>query len=202
MPCVVAKIYPNKFMLWCQDGDFLAIVCVLYFQRAACSTFSDMHIGHQRRNRTSHSCTKLLSVKLASECEICHGNDEFQSCLWPLSWCNSWSSHQDSEEWVPASSDEDLVMRWNIKIRYKCLVVIYELLVVSIYQPNEIICWEVMTTLFCVIGLLCLSWESVNCSPCSLWLWCQSPRSMRTRVTYVHNTTYGFVFYCAGSGCE
>ena len=27
------------------------------------------------------------------------------------SWCNNWSSHQDTKNWVPASSDEDLVMR-------------------------------------------------------------------------------------------
>ena len=30
-----AKIQPDKFVRWCQNGDF----CVLYFQRAACSTF-------------------------------------------------------------------------------------------------------------------------------------------------------------------
>ena len=31
--------YPDKFVHWCADGDFLHHFCVLYFQRAACSTF-------------------------------------------------------------------------------------------------------------------------------------------------------------------
>ena len=34
-----AKIQPNKVVRWCPDGDFLRRFCVLYFQRAACSTF-------------------------------------------------------------------------------------------------------------------------------------------------------------------
>jgi len=28
---------------WCRDGEFLAIFCVLNFQRAACSTLQDLH---------------------------------------------------------------------------------------------------------------------------------------------------------------
>ena len=36
---LVAKILPDKVVGWCPDGDFLAIFCVLYFQRAARSTF-------------------------------------------------------------------------------------------------------------------------------------------------------------------
>jgi len=36
---LVAKIQPDKVVRWCPDGDFLATFCVLYFQRAACSTF-------------------------------------------------------------------------------------------------------------------------------------------------------------------
>jgi len=36
---LVAKIQPNKVVRWCRDGDFLRDFCVLYFQRAACSTF-------------------------------------------------------------------------------------------------------------------------------------------------------------------
>jgi len=35
----VAKIYPDKVVRWCPDGELLAIFCVLYFQRAVCSTF-------------------------------------------------------------------------------------------------------------------------------------------------------------------
>jgi len=36
---LVAKIYPDKVVGWCPYGDFLAIFCMLYFQRAACNTF-------------------------------------------------------------------------------------------------------------------------------------------------------------------
>ena len=35
----VAKIQPDKVVRWCPDGDFLHHFCVLYFQRAAYSTF-------------------------------------------------------------------------------------------------------------------------------------------------------------------
>jgi len=33
------QMQPDKFVRWCPDGEFLAIFCVLYFQRSACSTF-------------------------------------------------------------------------------------------------------------------------------------------------------------------
>jgi len=36
---LVAKIWPHKVVQWCQDGDFLAIFCVLHFQRSTCSMF-------------------------------------------------------------------------------------------------------------------------------------------------------------------
>jgi len=40
----------DKVVRWCSDGDFLAIFCVLYFQRAACGTFQtcilNSHYGH------------------------------------------------------------------------------------------------------------------------------------------------------------
>jgi len=40
----------DKVVRWCQDGEFLAIFCVLYFQRAASSTFQtcilNSHYGH------------------------------------------------------------------------------------------------------------------------------------------------------------
>jgi len=39
MHALFAKIQPEKLVGWCPDGDFLAIFCVLYFQRAARSTF-------------------------------------------------------------------------------------------------------------------------------------------------------------------
>jgi len=36
---LVAKIQPDKGVRWCRDGDFWRHFCILYFQRAACSTF-------------------------------------------------------------------------------------------------------------------------------------------------------------------
>ena len=36
---LVVKIWPNKDVRWCPDGEFLAIFWVLHFQRATCSTF-------------------------------------------------------------------------------------------------------------------------------------------------------------------
>jgi len=36
---LVAKTYPDEVVGWCPDGDFLRHFCVLYFQRATCSTF-------------------------------------------------------------------------------------------------------------------------------------------------------------------
>ena len=35
----VAKTQPNKVVRWCADGELLATFCVLYLQRAACSTY-------------------------------------------------------------------------------------------------------------------------------------------------------------------
>jgi len=41
---------PDKVVQWCPDGEFLAIFCILHFQRAACSTFQtcilNSHYGH------------------------------------------------------------------------------------------------------------------------------------------------------------
>jgi len=36
---LVAKVQPDKVVRWCPDGDFWRLFCVLYFQRAARSTF-------------------------------------------------------------------------------------------------------------------------------------------------------------------
>ena len=36
---LVAKIQPDKVVRWCRDGEFWRLFCILYFQRAACSTF-------------------------------------------------------------------------------------------------------------------------------------------------------------------
>ena len=35
----IAKIWPDKVVRWCRDGDFWRLFCVLYLQRAACSAF-------------------------------------------------------------------------------------------------------------------------------------------------------------------
>jgi len=39
MHALVAKIWPDKVVRWCRDGDFWRLFCVLYLQRAACSAF-------------------------------------------------------------------------------------------------------------------------------------------------------------------
>jgi len=47
--CLSAKIHPDKFVRWCAVGEFLAIFCILYFQRATCSTYTcilNSHSGH------------------------------------------------------------------------------------------------------------------------------------------------------------
>jgi len=50
MDALVAKIQLDKVVRWCSDGEHLAIFCVLYFLRAACSTFQtcilNSHKGH------------------------------------------------------------------------------------------------------------------------------------------------------------
>jgi len=37
--CLSCEDISDKVVPWCADGDFLHHFCVLYFQRAACSTF-------------------------------------------------------------------------------------------------------------------------------------------------------------------
>jgi len=37
--CLTCEDMVHKIVRWCPDGDFLAIFCVLHFQRAARSTF-------------------------------------------------------------------------------------------------------------------------------------------------------------------
>ena len=39
MRALVAKIWPDKVVRWCPDGDFWQLFWVLHLQRAACSTF-------------------------------------------------------------------------------------------------------------------------------------------------------------------
>jgi len=37
--CLNCGDIARQFVRWCPDGDFWRLFCVLYFQRAACSTF-------------------------------------------------------------------------------------------------------------------------------------------------------------------
>ena len=37
--CLIAKIYPDKVVQWCADGDFLHHFCVLYFQQPRAAHF-------------------------------------------------------------------------------------------------------------------------------------------------------------------
>jgi len=48
--CLSCEDTARQTVRWCRNGDFLAIFCILYFQRAACSTFQmrilNSHQGH------------------------------------------------------------------------------------------------------------------------------------------------------------
>ena len=67
---LAAKIQPNKVVRWCRDDDFLLHFCVLYFQRAACSTFQtcilNLHEGHTM-------CRSMVDIRSATA-EIRRGN--------------------------------------------------------------------------------------------------------------------------------
>jgi len=43
MHALVAKVQPDKVVRWCPDGEFWRFFASCVFQRAACSTFSDLH---------------------------------------------------------------------------------------------------------------------------------------------------------------
>ena len=47
---LVAKIWPDKVVRWCPDGDFWRLFWVLHLQRGACGTFQtcilNSHYGH------------------------------------------------------------------------------------------------------------------------------------------------------------
>jgi len=71
----------------------------------------------------------------SSSYESRRGQLSVESRLWPLSWCDSWSSHQRTEYQL-------LLMKiswWdrNVKIRYKSLVVIDEFLTVTSSPPLD-----------------------------------------------------------------
>jgi len=65
---LVAKIQPHKIVRWCRDGDF----CVLYFQRAACSTFQTC-ILNLRQCHTM--CPSMVDIQSAAA-EIRRGKKE------------------------------------------------------------------------------------------------------------------------------
>ena len=62
---LVEKIYPDKVVRRCPDDNFLASFCVLYFQRAACSTFKTCIIN-------SH-CGSMVYIQSATA-KIKRGN--------------------------------------------------------------------------------------------------------------------------------
>jgi len=41
---LVAKIWPDKFVRWCPDGEFLATFWVLYFSASRVQNVSDLHL--------------------------------------------------------------------------------------------------------------------------------------------------------------
>jgi len=47
---------------WCADGDFLYHFCVLYFQRAACSTFQTCILNSQQGHTTCGSMVDIQSA--------------------------------------------------------------------------------------------------------------------------------------------
>ena len=55
--------YSPTIVRWCADGEFLAIFCILHFQRAACSTFQisilNSHQGHTR-------CENMVDIQSAT----------------------------------------------------------------------------------------------------------------------------------------
>ena len=53
---LVAKTQPDKVLWWCPDGTSLAIFCVLYFQRATCSTFQFLDLHSKFALRPHHVC--------------------------------------------------------------------------------------------------------------------------------------------------
>jgi len=70
------------------------------------------------------------------------GQLSVESSLRPLSWCNSWSSHQNSEELSTSffwwrSPDEIEMSKWG----NKCLVVIYEFLAVKVLYYFSVLFW-------------------------------------------------------------
>jgi len=56
---LVAKIQPNKVVRWCRAGDSLHHFCILYFQRAACSTFQTCILNSHEDHTMSRSMVDI-----------------------------------------------------------------------------------------------------------------------------------------------
>ena len=69
---LVAKIQHDKIVRWWADGEQMAIICVifcvLYFQRAACSTFQtcgQLRLGEEKKkieDRRNHRAKNIMSA--------------------------------------------------------------------------------------------------------------------------------------------
>jgi len=58
---LVVKIWPDKVVRWCLDGKFLAIFCVLCFERASCSTCMYVLFGQGSSLLWIHTLRPLYS---------------------------------------------------------------------------------------------------------------------------------------------
>ena len=70
--CLSCEDIADKVVRWCPDGDFRRLFCVLYFQRAACSTCQtcilNSHYGHTM-------CGSMADIQSATA-EIRRGKKE------------------------------------------------------------------------------------------------------------------------------
>ena len=84
---LVAKIWPDKFVRWCRDGDFWRFFCVLYLQRAACSAFQR---GKKRRKKERRrNSMKIYMVSLFHRATI---NEKKKACNYKQQWNNKFSN--------------------------------------------------------------------------------------------------------------
>ena len=144
MRICTASLIPSRTVLFSVDDCCLFPVdCVIglnrmvgecwlaIFHQTGCAlTSGKSSFGHRQRTRPSYqvdqgSCT--YPQGRSSSYESRRGRLSVEPRLRPLSWCDSWSSHQDSEELC--TSFFLMNISWwdrNVNIRYKCLVVFDE----------------------------------------------------------------------------
>jgi len=70
--CLSWKDIARKIVRWCADGDFLRHFGVLYFERAACSTFQTCIINSHEGHTT---CRSMVDIRSATA-EIRRGKKE------------------------------------------------------------------------------------------------------------------------------